>query len=342
MKIIKFYESEGKLKVRVDTLEDLWTLQRIIFPNDIVRSESLRKFKAGEHEEGEMKEVVITLKVERSEFDKTANRLRIMGKIMEGRPIEYVKLNSYHTLNIAPEDVIEVWKTKWPDYIISVVRAAVADTKKAKLGVIVLDDEKALPAYLLGYGIEFRNEIYSGLSKRMSQKDFTEAQKKYFQKVLDIAIEMKVDTVIVAGPGFTKDDVKKFGEDSGLLKKSGKRILFESASNAERSGVYELIKGEKVATLLERERIRVEFKLMEGFLNGLSSGKSKSGAKDVEEAIENYEAKIVLVNDSVLGNPDIQKILGKAEDNKAKITVVNSDDEVGEQLHAFKDIVCVD
>ncbi len=341
MKVLKFYEGEGKLKVRVDTLDDLWTLQRIIFQNDIVKSESLRKFKASESDTGEMKEVVITVKVEKTEFDKNANRLRISGKIIEGRPLEYIKLNSYHTLNIAPEDTLEIKKEEWPDYLVSVVKNAVADTKKARLGLIVVDDEKALPAYLLGYGVEFRNEIYSNLSKRMSQKEFIEQQKKYFKSVLDVALEMKVDTVIIAGPGFTKDDIRVSAEESGALKKSNKKIMFASASTAERSGIYELIKSEKVELLLERERIRQEFKLMEDFLNNLSTGKSKSGAKEVENAIENYEAKVVLVNDTVLGTREIQRVLEKAERSKVKIEVFNANDEVGVQLKSFGDIACV-
>jgi protein pelota len=341
VKVIKFYGGEGRLRVRADTLDDLWTLQRIIFADDLVKSESLRKFKSSESDKGELKEVVITVRVEKTEFDKNAGRLRVMGKIVEGRPLEYIKLNSYHTLNIAPGDVLDVIKSEWHDYLVNVIRNAVSDTKKARLGLIVVDEEKAVPAYLLGYGVEFKNEIYSQLSKRMSQKDFVEQQKKYFQAILDMAAEMRVDTVIIAGPGFTKDDVKKFGEDNGAIKKTGKRLIFEKTSDTERTGVYELIKSDRVATLLQRERIRIEFKLMEEFLNGLDPGKSKSGAEEVGEAINNYEAKTVLVNDSVLGDPGVQKVLANAEKSRVKIEVFNSNDEVGAQLKAFGDIASI-
>jgi stalled ribosome rescue protein Dom34 len=150
-----------------------------------------------------------------------------------------------------------------------------------------------------------------------------------------------LDTVIIAGPGFTKDDIKKFADDAGLLKKSTKKIIYESASTAERSGIYELIKSEKVAGLLAKERIRSEFKLMEDFLNGLGAGKSRSGADSVNEAIDSYEASIVLVNDSVLSDPGVQGVLANAEKNKVRIEVFNSTDEAGQQLHAFKDIACI-
>ena len=132
MKIIKFYESVGSLKIRVDTLEDLWTAQRIIFANDLVKSESERKFKSSESDKGELKKVIITVRVEKTELDKDAMRLRVLGKIMEGKPLEYVKINSYHTLNIAPGDIFEIIKSEWHDYIVDVVKKCRLGFKAAK------------------------------------------------------------------------------------------------------------------------------------------------------------------------------------------------------------------
>ncbi|HVC58272.1 MAG TPA: hypothetical protein VND15_02235 [Candidatus Acidoferrales bacterium] len=341
MKIIRFYEDVGVMKVRVDTMDDLWSVQRIIFPNDIVKADSERKFKPSEGDEGELKKVTITLEVEKTELDKDATRLRIMGKILDGKPIEFVKLKSYHTLNIAPGDMLDVQKAVWKDYIVAVVKNAVSDSKKPRLGLIVVDDEKALPAYLLGYGVAFKSEIYSRVSKRMSQKEFGETQKKYYDNILSLARDMDVDTIIIAGPGFTKDDIKKYGEESGIIGKMGKTLIFEAVSYAERSGIYELIRGEKVAKILNRERIRMEFALMEQFLTNLSTGRSKYGADNVSASIEEMGAGTILVNDSVLGDLKIQQILTKAEEASLKIEVFNSIDEVGTQLHGFKDIASI-
>ena len=342
MKIVKFYESAGSLKLKVETLDDLWTVQRMIFANDLVKSVSERRFRPTEGDIGELKQVMITLRVEKTELDKNASRLRVLGKIVEGKPLEYVKLNSYHTLNIAPGDMLELVKPQWPDYLIKVAKNAVSDSKKPRLGLIVLDDEKALPAYMLGYGVEFGNEIYSRLSKRMSQKDFQIQEKKYFDEVLDTVRNMRVDTVIIAGPGFTKDDIKGYATDSGMIKKISKQLIFESVSNPERSGIYELIKGEKVEHLLEKERIRMEFRLMEEFLKGLEGKSSKYGAADVGSSVEDRRAKVVLVNDSVLGDRKVQEVLSKAEEKRIKIEVFNSGDEVGAQLHSFKDIASME
>ena len=338
MKILKFYQSENLLKVKVEIFEDLWSLQRVIFSGDAVKSKSVRRFKANESDVGELKDVMVTVVVEKTELDKTAQRLRIMGKIVDGSPLEYIRLGSYHTINVAAGDVIDIIKLKWPDYLLSVVRNAVSESRRPLLGIIAVDDEKALPAYLLAYGIEFRNEIYRNLSKKMSQKDFQEQLNKYFDAIVNEINGMTVDTVIVAGPGFTKDDVQKYMQSKGIEKTLNKRLIFESTSNAERSGVYELIKSDKTSGLLEKERIRAEFILMEKFLHNLSIGLHVYGIENVSDAINNYAISMLLVNDGVLGDPQIQKALAEAEQKGIRIEVFNSSDEAGQQLHAFKDI----
>ncbi len=340
MKVIKFYEASGSLKLRADSIEDLWAIARVVFEGDLVKSESLRKFKGHEGDEGEMKTVVIRLRVEKSELDKNAVRLRFMGKIVEGRPLEYIKLNSYHTLNIAPGDTLEITKAEWPDYLIQVVKNAARDSRKPRLGIITIDEEKAIPAYLYGYGLSFKDEVYSRLSKRMSQKEFAAQQAKYFDEILDIAGNMSSDIIVIAGPGFTKDELKKYAEGKGLLKKIQKRIMFFKTSNVERSGVYELIRSDEVESLLKGERVRQEFKLMAEFLEGLAPGRSKSGLAQVKEAVSDYEARTVLVNDSILSDSSVREVLGIAEKNRIKIEIFSAEDEIGRQLHTFKDIGC--
>jgi protein pelota len=287
-----------------------------------------------------MKEVTITILVEQTELDKNAQRLRFTGKITDGRPLEYVRLGSYHTINAALGDVIDIEKERWPSYLINVIRNAVSDSRKPKLGIVAMDDEKAQPACLLGYGVELKSEIYSRLSKRMSQKDFQEQQNKYFASIFSVISTMDVSTVIVAGPGFTKDEFKRHIEDSGMAKKLNKKLIYMKVSNAESSGVYELIRSDAVASILQNEHIRHEFMLMEGFLNGLASKASKYGLDNVGRAMGDYEAETILVNDSMLGDADVQKLLSKAELKGVRVEVFSSEDEVGQQLHAFKDIAC--
>ncbi|MEM0143081.1 MAG: mRNA surveillance protein pelota [Candidatus Micrarchaeaceae archaeon] len=340
MKILKIDKVEGIILLRVDTLEDLWTVERVLFENDYAKSKTLRKFKVNDTDEGELKEVIITVRVEKVLFDDTSKRLRISGKIVEGKPLEFIRLNSYHTINIAEGDILEIKKDKWPEYLIKILEEAEEKSRRPRLGIIVMDEEKALPTIILGYGIQFKNEIYSNTSKRQSKKEFAEEEEKYFQAIIKEINNMDVNIVVVAGPGFAKEDLKKYIDKQIPSKKPLKRIEYMQAGDAERSAVYALIKSEEIGKLLKNETIRKEFLLMSQFLEGLATKSSKYGIANVREAIENYSANTIIVNDSVLNSKEVQRLLGDAENRAIKIEVINSKDEAGMQLAAFKDIAC--
>ncbi len=339
MKILKFDRSENLVKIKIDNFNDMLNTQIVIFPKDVIKSRSLRKFKPELGGEGELKEVLIELEVEKTEIDKDSERLRILGKIINGSPLKYIQLHSYHTVNIEKSNILEIKKQEpWPNYLIKALEDAVRDSKKPNLGIVLADDEKALFAYLLGYGVEFINDIYSSLSKRMTQKDFQEQKIKYFSKIIEIIKNMNVSTVIIGGPGFTKDDIKKFIDDNGLMQKIGKQLTFVNVSNVERSGLYELIKSNEVEGMLKSQRLRQEFNLMEEFLRQVSIGKSFFGKENVRMGIENYEVSKILVADDILNDIAIQGILATAEKNNIKIVIFNSSDEAGKQLHNFEGI----
>ncbi|MGC8567876.1 MAG: hypothetical protein ACP5RP_00670 [Candidatus Micrarchaeia archaeon] len=338
MHMLKFEEKSNTLKIKIDSIEDLWTLQRIIFENDEVEGESKRKFKSTENDKGELKDVRVSIRVEKTELDKNAGRLRVLGKIISGSPMEYIQLNAYHTLSIGIGDIVKITKTEWPDYIVNIVKTAISESKKPKLGILLIDDEKMLPAYVFSYGIKFENEIYSNLSKRLSPKDFEEALKKYYTKAVSALKNMNIDTCIVAGPGFTTENFKRYVEENHLLEGSSIKIVYAHVSNVEKTGVYELIYN-KVANILEEKRISKEFELMEEFLRYLSVGKGFTGIKAVSDAIEGYMAKQILINDSIIGLDEAKELLKKAEIYKVNIEIINAEDEVGEQLQNFGNIV---
>jgi protein pelota len=336
LRIIRFYDASNTLKVQADLFDDLYLLQRILAPGDIIESRSFRRYKSLEGDKGEQKEVFLTINMEKSELDKNASRLRITGKIINGRPEEFVKLNSYHTISVAPGDVISISKQLWKDYIIRRIKEAVADTKKVRFGAIALDDEKATAANIHGYGIDVTSEIYSHLSKRMSTADYEKARNAYFNELISIIKNMDVDMVLVAGPGFTRENFRKYIEAMNIS--IDKKLLYVPASDAERSGIREAMQDEAVAKFFEHEHTKKEFHLFNMFMNALHLDLSFYGVEQVKEALANYTIGVVLVNDTVLNEPSIQEILDIADMQHVSIEIFNASDEAGMQLSGFKDI----
>jgi protein pelota len=339
MKVLKFNDAENSLKVQIDSFDDLYLMARLISKDDKVEGRSFRRFKPSEDDKGEQKEVYIKINVEKTDLDKGANKLRLTGKIISGHPEEFIKFNSYHTINVGQRDIITIEKQEWKDYIIRRIKQAVADTKKPKLGVIAIDDEKATIAYIKGYGIDIISEIYSHLSKRLKEADFAKARDAYFDEIISSINNMEVDIVVIAGPGFMKDDIKKYIEEKRIS--TGKKLLYVTASDAERSGVREAAHSNAVLNAIEQDHLKDEFILLNTFMNGIQVNASFYGYENVKKALEEYKAGIVIVNDNVLNDKDIQTLLDIADMNKVPINIFNSDDEAGQQLSNFKSIAAI-
>ncbi len=339
MRIIRFNNVSNFLKVEPQSIDDLYVLAIIISKNDVVEAHTTRRFRPSEGDIGEQKDVMIRITVERSEIDKNAGRLRLSGRIVSGKPEEFVTLGSYHTLNIAAGEIIDVQKTEWKDYILKRIKQAVLESRKPRLGIIVLDDEKALVSYIKGYGIEIVAELYSRLSKRMKMKDFEKQREEYFMSIIDAANNMSVDIVVLAGPGFTKDDIKKYMSDKGIEVK--KRLVYAPASDAERSGIREVMQSDTVSKVLENEHVKKEFEYINRLMMGIRSGSSFHGAENVRSHLDRHLVSAILVNDDIINDETVKEILDSADKIGIRIEIFNSQDDAGIQLKNFGGIATV-
>lgn len=136
MKVIGFIPKKNIARLKVETVLDLWHLENIIDAGDLVTARTLRTIfvqREEKKEKVEKKSVVLTIKVEKKEFQKHANRLRIIGKITEAP--EDVQLGSHHTIEVGPGRIFTIEKKVWkPEQIERLERAkTIIETVSPKL-----------------------------------------------------------------------------------------------------------------------------------------------------------------------------------------------------------------
>jgi protein pelota len=316
--------------VQPDTLDDLWHLEKVIAPGDAVEAHSFRTYRVGTKEE--KKSVAIRVKAERVEFAKNANRLRVLGPITWGEPEEYIQLGKYHTIEIEPGERLKITKN-WKNHEIKRLQDAQKESKKPRIRIIVLDEEKALTGILRPAGVEYGPEFYSSGSKRDEKY---EATKLEYLGSLMAEVERHPERYVIAGPGFTKDNLKDFiaRRKPELLK----RIVFESVSYAERSGVNELFGNGVIERIMGDERSANEMKLMEGLLKEVykDTGRAVYGLAEVKKAVEAFAVERLLVLDEYLrSDKDAEAVVDSADGNKAEIVVVSSEGDAGAKLKGF-------
>lgn len=336
MKILTFDKKNNFLKLIIENLDDLWHVERVLEPGDIVEADSLRTVKVGTKEE--KKHVHIAIKVENIEFSKSLNRLRLLGKIVHGIPEDFVQLGRYHTIDAEKGTKLVIHK-EWKNYQITRLKDAEKEAKRPKLRIIVLDDEKALTAIVRGFGVDYGPEFYNNASKKDDKYD--ERTKEYLGQVM-AEVEKHEEKYIIAGPGFTKDNLKKFisQKNKELLRK----IIFETCSYAERNGVNELLNNGVIEKVMGEERVAREMQLIEQVMIQINkdNGMAEYGIKQVNAAVEAFAVKQLLVLDDYLRtDKEAEATVMQADRNKAEIVIFSSESDAGFKLKGLGKIAAL-
>jgi len=112
LKILKSDLNTRKLKVENDL--DLWHLQQIVEPKDLVEARTVRTIfirREEGKEKGKRKLVLLKIRVEKIEFEEYTRKLRLTGRIVEAP--EEVQKGDYHTIEVGRGDLMEIGKDRW-------------------------------------------------------------------------------------------------------------------------------------------------------------------------------------------------------------------------------------
>lgn len=116
MKVFEFDQAKKYAIIKIDNQLDFWHLQNIIEKSDLIKAKTWRRIFIQREEEkirAKKKLVFLKIKVEKIEFHKHLNKLRITGKIVEA-PKE-ISLGEYHTVEVGLGSVLTMEKEKWKE-----------------------------------------------------------------------------------------------------------------------------------------------------------------------------------------------------------------------------------
>ncbi len=333
MKIIHHNQEEHTLKLEPQCPEDLWYLQKIVEPGDGVEGVSFRRFKSEgeEGESGEKKKVHVLVRADQVEFAENALKLRVTGKIESGSPEEFAPKGAFHTLDIEIHERVTLHK-KLNAYHWSLLGEAKKRSQHVKAFLVVMDEHQATLAELQLQGLKFVAEIQFRGTKK-DPKAFEEAQKAYFSEVAK-ALESK-DHLVIAGPGFAKDNFKKYLDEK--YPALAKKARYEYAASAEKPGVYELLRRGVIEKALGEQRLAKEFELMEKFKAsiGRDDHLCTYGMNDVQSAVESGAVSDLLVSETLMKDKTVQKIMDQARQLGAELHVFDAESQPGAELNAF-------
>ncbi len=345
MKIIHKDIQKGVLKAKVENLDDLWYLSHIIDTGDSVKGTTFRKIRIGNDENAKVvkKKVFLKIIVEKIEFHKYADILRVSGKITEGP--EDVSTGSYHTFNIEAGTEFTLNKKEFLDYQLEKLDEAVKSRNTGVL-LVVFDREHATIALLKNYCYDILSEINGNVQK----KDSPELIKKntFYSEIIKMIKEYvsryNITKVVVGSSAFWKEYL--LDEMDAELKKI---TITASCNNTGKSGINEVIKRPEVVSALSDARLIKEAEVVEKVLSEIKkNGKCAYGMENVVQAVNAGAVSDLIVADSVImrlrqeeNYEKLDSIMKTASSMQAKIHIISSDHDAGKSLEGIGGIAAL-
>ncbi|MEK6957435.1 MAG: mRNA surveillance protein pelota [archaeon] len=330
MKIIKVDRKNNYFEVVPDSFDDLWHLERLIEKGDLVSGSSERKIKPKtEGEKAFKQKVFVELEVEKAEFHEPSNQLRIQGIVVSAKPEELVELKSHHTIEAEPGTALKIKKKSIKNYHIERLEKAKETAGRKKLLIVVMDDEAADLASLKDSGFETRARIIANKEGKRFQQN--EKGKPYFEELLKKITELGANAVVIAGPGFERQNFEKFLKDKSVKLPAS----FESTNSVGITGLNELIKSGKIDALVRNFQSAQEEIVVEKLFSELGkNGAAAIGPEEVKKAAEAGAIQEIIVEENFMtaNRGKTETILELVERLNGKIHFVNEKNEAGKKI----------
>lgn len=323
----------GEIRLFPETIDDIWHLDHLIHPGDLVFATTFRTVEAASDkirpEKAEKKPVRLGIRVEKVEFHHYANRLRVAGTIEQGPDT-----GSHHTFNVEPGyeiSVIRTWSRRDLERIDRAVRASVYDV----LHILSIEEGEAELFRVRQYGPEPVMAITMGSGKGAD----TNNRAAFFEAVYE-QVALITGPLVVAGPGFIKDDFMKFFRDRDS-EKAAKTVVVETRRGGA-GALQEVIGLGTLEKLVGDMQLAREVNLMDEFLKRISKGEPVAyGRAEVERAADSGAIEQVLVADTLVRDPGTTALLEEAERCNADVVVFSTNFEPGKKLESLGGIAAI-
>lgn len=337
MKVLARDKESGAVKLRVDSLDDLWHLHELVEANDVASALTWRTAETDRKEtdragKAEKRAMVLGVRVERAEWDAFSNRLRLLGPIVEGPQ----DVGSYHTIVVEPQTELTLRKARgFRRHHEERLEEAVEATARPLVTFLSIEENEAVVAVLRQYGVQRMAEIFG----HVSGKQYASArgdEEAFFEEVLMALRDYRPEgaPLLVVGPGFAKERFMAYARQKNAALVKGAAI--EATGQAGMTGIHEALKRGSVERVAKDSRVSQETALVERFLEALATGRPAAyGPQETRRAAEMGAVDVMLVADRLVRSGEGEAYLDLARDMGAQAHVISTLHEAGARFDAL-------
>jgi protein pelota len=332
-------EGRTRLTLVPETVDDLWHLSHVVEPGDRVSGDTTRRVQRDDEAlrdtGGEREPMHVTIEVGEDdvEFARFANRLRIGGRIVDCSRED--QLGHHHTLNVEERDEVTIEKRFKPDQLDRIEEAKAA-AENPDVAIATVEEGEAHVHLVAQYG----TEEYGSFTAPTGKGEYARPRSELFDDLGAALARLDVDAIILAGPGFTKEDARDHIADE--YPEVAERITVVDTASVGDRGVHEVLKRGAVDEIQTETRIAREAELVDELTERIADGaKAAYGVGEVARAADYGAVETLLVVDERLRaeragegdwDVDADEIIESVEQQGGDVVVFSGEFDPGQQL----------
>lgn len=335
MKLVHLDRSEGFLRLRLDTLDDLWCVRTLLAAGDHVTAQTMRTAETQGDRVRETKApkrpVRLTVEARDVEWHDFDDHVRVLGPITAG-PFDVGK---HHTIMLTPDGMdVEISKRDGvQDWHVRLVRQAEATSQEPHVLLLAVDDSEAQFATVRSYGLQRVGTLQSG-SQGKRYAGAEEAKRRFYDETMrSLRLLRRPPDLpcMVVGPGWWREEFVAHVQAADPALAQG--LETDGTSQGGRAGLQEALRRGLVQRLAQESRVTRETELVERVLAGLAGRHPVAiGAEEVKRAVTAGAAEDLLITDVQVRGGAHNGLLMAAESARATLVIVSTRHEAGERL----------
>ncbi|GJN01461.1 hypothetical protein PR202_ga18730 [Eleusine coracana subsp. coracana] len=333
----------GTVKLLPEEDDDLWHAYNLIAVGDHLQAVTVRKVLregASGGRDAERVKLKLEIVVESVDYDKEGSVLRARGKNISEN--EHVKIGQFHTLELELKRPFVLRKEIWDWLALETIQQACDPTASADLAVILMQEGLA-HLFLIGKSITAtRARIETSIPRKHGPAiaGYESALKKFFEHVLQALLKHVdfevVQCVVIASPGFTKDQFRDYlfleaaRRDLRVIIENKARLVLVHATSGYKHSLKEVLDSPGVMSLIKDTKAAQEVRALQEFFNMLTNDSARAcyGRKHVEIAQDRLAIQTLLITDTLFRNADIAT-------RQKYVNLVESVKKYGGTVHIF-------
>uniref|UniRef100_A0A1I8G904 Protein pelota homolog n=1 Tax=Macrostomum lignano TaxID=282301 RepID=A0A1I8G904_9PLAT len=328
-------DRSGQVTLLPENPEDMWHAYNLVRVGDRLRSTTLRK---------------VT----------TENAAGTVSKRPQRRG-ECVRENgrAYHTIDLELQRKFTIVKDEWDSVSLDRVDEATDIARHADLSAIVMQEGLGHICLITSSMTLVRCRVEVNVPKKrkgFQSSQLDKAMQRFYEQLyqgLNKHINFGiVKCVILASPGFTKDDFYEYcfrqADNKVLIENKPKFVLVHSSSG-HRQALKEVLEDPNIANKLADTRAALEVKALADFYSMLKSDPSRAfyGVKHVEMANENHAIEVLLISTVYFdrikskNGADLLKLVDSVRENAGQVRIFSSLHPSGEPQSTNRGVAAI-